>query len=73
MGQVLRGAKLVSERCGVTEKYAREMLHRAAGFGIVSEVGRRKRNKVYEAREVRRLVGRSAGMVPAGDRTVHDT
>jgi Fic family protein len=65
-------AKLVAERCGVTEKYARDMLHRAEGLGIVVEIGRRKRNRVYEAREVRQLLDRSAGMVPAGYRTVHN-
>lgn len=65
-------AALAAKRCGCTVKYARDMLHRAEGLGIVTEIGGRKRNKVYEVREVRLLVDRYA-MVPAGDRPVNDT
>jgi hypothetical protein len=66
-------ATLAAERCKITVKYARELLHRAEGLGMVEEISRRKRNKVYEVKEVRRLVDRFAGMVPAADRAVHDT
>jgi hypothetical protein len=64
--------KLAAEQCEITVKYARELLYRAEGLEMVEELGRRKRNKVYEVKEVRRLVERFAGMVPAADRTVHD-
>lgn len=65
-------AALAADRCKITEKYARELLTRAEGLGMVEELSRRKRNKVYEVKEVRRLVERFAGMVPAADRAVHD-
>jgi hypothetical protein len=48
------------------------MIHRAERHGILTEVGLRKRNKVYQVISVRRLVDHFAGVVPAGDRTVHD-
>lgn len=66
-------AALAAERCGISVKYARELLCYAEGLDMVEEVGNRKRNKVYEVKEVRRLLERSMGMVPAADRIVHDT
>ena len=65
-------APLAAERCKITVKYARELLYCAEGLDMVEELGRRKRNKVYEVKEVRRLVEQSAGMVPAADRIVHN-
>jgi ribosomal protein S25 len=65
-------APLAAERCETSVKYAREMLRHAEELGMVVELGKRKRNKVYEVREVRRLMERFAGMVPAADLAVHE-
>jgi hypothetical protein len=63
---------LVSERCEITRKRARELLARAELLEIVEQVENRKRDKIYEVKDVRRALDLYAGMVPERDRAVTD-
>jgi hypothetical protein len=60
-------SQLISDRCLLSPKRARELLLKAEEYEFVELVETRGRAKIYEVKDVRRAIDLYAGMVPEKD------
>ncbi|TDV34228.1 hypothetical protein [Actinophytocola oryzae] len=65
-------SQLIADRCRFTAKRARELLLKAEELEFVERVETRRKTKVYEVRDVRRVIDLYAGMIPEGDHDVSE-
>lgn len=63
-------APLLADKCDITSKHARDLLTKAEVHEIVEQVENRKKNRIYDVTDVRRMLNLYTGVIPESDRAV---
>ncbi|OLF15970.1 Fic family protein [Actinophytocola xanthii] len=71
-GNPMLTAQLVARLCQISVKQSRTLIQKLEGYGLLKEVGSRKRNKLYEVPTVMRLLNLYDGRVSPQDRSLPD-